>query len=225
MNSLCSQQIENRLHLKVATYPSVRISVITTLFQTDQPCLHPTPFSPWSSSVGRVRLYECSPGLGSRTEIWSEAHCLVGKTGIIFLTFSYLHATMREDRMSKLFRKISLTPKNTSICSLCPHLHRLNEPGPSTVLAYVCVCVFTLFVFFKQHFVYLCVLKGPAWDKKPNATTNTTLTEREHCLQETLKIQFLSLLVVRLKRGFQLSSPSEEQPNKNLNNKNSFRQC
>jgi len=112
-----------------------------------------TSLSPCSSSVGRVWLCVRPPGSGSRPEIRSEAHCLAGKTRIIFLTFAYLHATMRKDRMSKLKKNSTYNEKNTSICSMRLHLHRLNEPDPLRC-ACICLCVFD-HVF--NRLFYICV--------------------------------------------------------------------
>ena len=88
-------------------------------------------------SLGSLGL--CSAGSGSRTVIRSQPHCLAGKMRIILITFSYLHATMRKDRMSELFRKISpYRKKNTSICLLSPFTYI----SPNEFALAVCVLCF-----------------------------------------------------------------------------------
>lgn len=124
---------------------------------------------------------------------------------------------MREDKMSKLFRKISPYTEKHLHLLLVSSSTSTQWAGPlycacvcACVRLWVYACACALIFSFQLNVVYLCVLKGPAWDK------------RAHRLQETLKSQPHLLLAVCLKRGFQLTSPSKEQPNKNLNNKTSL---
>lgn len=157
MNLLCLWHIIN---WKQRTFESCHISIFKNHSghkYSRQRCIWP-PFSPWSSSVGRVWLCVCSPGLGSRTEIRSEAYCLAGKTRIIFLTFSYLHATMREDRMSKLFRKISPYTEKHLHLLLVSSSTSTQWAGPLYCACIcVCACVFALFTFFLNRFPCICV--------------------------------------------------------------------
>lgn len=231
MNLLCLWHIIN---WKQRTFESCHISIFKNHSghkYSRQRCIWP-PFSPWSSSVGRVWLCVCSPGLGSRTEIRSEAYCLAGKTRIIFLTFSYLHATMREDRMSKLFRKISPYTEK--------HLHLLLVSSSTSTqwagplyCACICVCVrvcLCFLLFFSWDFRVSVCLKGASVRQKKelDATTNSTFAERGRTVRRKATAltgnleEPAPLLAVCLKRGFQLTAPAEEQPNKNLNNKNSI---
>lgn len=100
--------------------------------------------------------------------------------------------------------------------------------GPPLLCLRICVCL----RFFLKTELHVSVFPEGARQQETqdsDATTNTALTERGHTVRqrgapltgnlEDLAPQF----AVCLKRGFQLASPSEEQPNKNLNNKNSFK--
>lgn len=117
----------------------------------------------------------CSPGLGSRLEIRSEAHCLAGKTRIIFLTFSFLHATMKENRMSKLFGKISpynkKTPPSAPCVLIC--IDSMSRAPSLCVHMYVCVCLcFSLFFLTNAVELYLYQGEARIWDKKGSLPIN-----------------------------------------------------
>lgn len=132
----------------------------------------------------------CSPGLGSSNETRSQAYCLVAKTRIIYLTFSYLHATMREDRMSKLFRKISPYSEK--------HLHLLRVSsstssqwaGPSTALAYVCV--------WQQSRVSV-------WEKEDAFASNNCTETKGNSAYRNLEHPDALSFALGLNRGFQFT--------------------
>lgn len=143
-----------------------------------------------SFSVGRVWL--CVPqGWGPVMKPdRSQAYCLVAKTRIIYLTFSYLHATMREDRMSKLFRKISPYSEK--------HLHLLRVSsstssqwaGPSTALAYVCV--------WQQSRVSV-------WEKEDAFASNNCTETKGNSAYRNLEHPDALSFALGLNRGFQFT--------------------
>lgn len=90
---------------------------------------------------------------------------------------------MTEDRMSKMFRKISLyTEKHhPSAPWILIYTDLMNQ-----ALYCVCICVRVCVFFFFFKCWYLCISKGPARDKtrQPEATTNATLIERGHTVRQ-----------------------------------------
>ena len=138
---------------------------------------------------------------------------------------------MREDRMSKLFRKISsYTEKHLHLLPVSSSTSTQWAGPPSTVPAYVCecVCVFVLlsFLFFlKKHtFVHPCVLKGPGREIKKEARrwTNATFAARQKGASLTGRLRrsnssssssSASSSSSRFvwQEGFKLSSPAEER--------------
>lgn len=108
--------------------------------------------TPSPPSVSRVWLCMCvfSPVQGSRTEIRSEAHCLVG-LGKDYLPNLLIRGTMREDKMSTLFRKISPYPEK-HLRLLLVYIHLMHRGLCSTLeFVYVrCFCLrFYLFIYFE----------------------------------------------------------------------------
>lgn len=165
--SIKSQWSWQRINSKQRTFKCGQTSILflfvktpssdtINIFQTSPADTAPPSPSLGLSLWGRVWWRVHSPGSGSMPEIRSEAYCLAGKTRIIFLTFSYLHATMREDRMSKLFRKISPYTEKHLHLLLVSSSTSTQWAGPFLPLcAHMCVHVL-LIIFSTERCVSVC---------------------------------------------------------------------
>lgn len=123
VSSHFSLEMENRETFKISSHVRLFLALIHSL-------------SLWA---GRgCTLLRRGPGLKSD----QRSHCLVGETRITFLTSSYLHATIRADRMREMFRSIS--PYNKNVIKTHPSAHHIDSMSRAPPLC-LHVCVFMFF--------------------------------------------------------------------------------